>query len=80
MAAALIPLLTSVLPSVLDKIIPWAKGRFGEDNVVGVATWQRFGMKSSFADVCRVYDVPLPDVIRVREMIPASAPWCGDSR
>lgn len=57
-------------PDVLDKIIPWAKQRFGDDNVVGVAAYQRFGMKSSFKDVCRVYDIPLSEVINIAEEIP----------
>ena len=57
-------------PNILDQIIPWAKREFGDDHVVGVATYQRFGMKSSFKDVCRVHGIPLGEVLRVAEAIP----------
>jgi ribosomal protein S9 len=60
-------------PEALDKIIPWAKSYFGEDNVVGVATYSRFGIKSLFKDICRVFEIPLNEVNIVSGDIPEDA-------
>lgn len=49
-------------PSKLNDIVSWAGERFGENNIVPVCTYQRFGLKSSIRDISRMYDIPLDEV------------------
>jgi hypothetical protein len=60
-------------PAILDKIIPWCSERFGDGHVIGVATYQRMQCSSAFKDVCRVYGIPLMEVLRVAEAFPEEA-------
>jgi len=55
------------------EMIAYAARKYGEDKVAAIITFGTMGAKAAIKDVARVYDVPLPKVNQVANLIPTEA-------
>lgn len=53
------------------EVIEYVTEKYGKDNVCQIVTFGTMAAKNAIRDVARVYEVPIPDVLKVTKLIPS---------
>lgn len=54
------------------EVIEYVTRKYGSNNVCQIVTFGTMAAKNAVRDVARVYDVPIPDVLKVTKLIPSN--------
>ena len=54
------------------EVIEYVTRKYGKNNVCQIVTFGTMAAKNAVRDVARVYDVPIPDVLKVTKLIPSN--------
>ncbi|MBR2495689.1 MAG: DNA polymerase III subunit alpha, partial [Clostridia bacterium] len=55
-----------------SEVIDYVTQKYGKDNVCQIVTFGKMAAKNAVRDVARVYEVPIPDVLKVTKLIPSN--------
>lgn len=56
-------------PDGRDRIKEYLKQKYGEDNCVSIGTYGTLGVKGSFQEICRVYNIPPKEYISISKLL-----------